>query len=43
MLAEDALDRVQWEIGPRIGSLFERILVEMGELVGGMVGVDFCS
>ena len=39
MLAEAALDRVRWEMGSRVGSLFERVLVTMGMLVGWLVGV----
>ena len=39
MLAEAAIDPVQWEIGSIVGSLFERVLVTMGMLVGWLVGV----
>ena len=39
MLAEAAIDPVQWEIGSIVGSLFERVLVVIGVLVIGMVGV----
>ena len=39
ILAEAALDRVCWEMGSRVDSLFERVLVAMGASVGGLVGV----
>ena len=39
MLVEADIDQVQWAMGLRAGNLFERVLVEMGASVGGLVGV----
>ena len=37
MLAEATLDQVWWVMGSRVGSFFERFLVEMGASVGEML------